>query len=126
MKFATQEIRTAAVNAFMSGQATIEQLVNIFGYTQASIYNWVRDYKKNNRLAPRPNGHRKGIFSEEELKQLSELLEKNVDMTLAEIREHFKKECSLVTIHKTVVKLGFVFKKNAKGKRTRTQGCGRG
>ena len=122
MKIASEEIRTLVVKAFLSKTASRQQLSEIFGYTPASISNWVREFKRENRLAPRPQGHRKAVFTDAEMKQLSDLLEKNVDLTLAEIREHFRKSCSLVAIHKTVVKLGFVFKKNSAGKRTRTRG----
>jgi len=122
MKIASEEIRTIVVRAYLSGTAGRQHLSEIFGYTTASISNWVRAYKRENRLTPRPQGHRRAVFSEAELEQLSELLAKKVDLTLAEIRAHFRKSCSLVAIHKTVVKLGFVFKKNSAGKRTRTRG----
>jgi transposase len=111
MKSASEEIRTLVVKAFLSKTASRQQLSEIFGYTAASISNWVREYKRENRLKSRPRGHRKAVFSDSELKELSDLLRKDVDLTLAEIREHFCKSCSLVAIHKTVVKLGFVFKK---------------
>lgn len=90
-------------------QPAEKKLSEIFGYTTASIGNWIREYKQENRLAPRSQGHRKAVFTDAELQQLMALLEKNVDLTLAEIREHFDKQCSLVAIHKTVEKLGFVF-----------------
>ena len=122
MKIASDEIRTIVVKAYLSGTASRQHLSEIFGYTTASISNWVRAYKEEKRLASRPSGHRKAVFSETELKQLSELLEKNVDLTLAEIKEHFGIQCSLVAIHKTLIKLGFVFKKNSEGKRTRARG----
>ena len=115
MKIANEEIRSLVVKAFMSRTASRQQLSEIFGYTPASISNWVRDYKRENRLSPLPQGHRKAIFTDVELRQLAELLEERVDLTLAEIKEHFRKQCSLVAIHKTVVKLGFVFKKNSEG-----------
>ena len=121
MKIANEEIRTLVVKAYLSGTASRQQLSGIFGYTPASISNWVRAYKQENRLKSRPQGHRKAVFADAELRQLAELLRQKVDITLAEIREHFHKSCSLVAIHKTVVKLGFVFKKNAAGKRTRTR-----
>jgi transposase len=123
MKIASEEIRTLVVKAYLSGSAGRQQLSEIFGYTTASISNWVRAYKRENRLAPRPQGHRKAVFTDAELEQLADLLGKKVDLTLAEIREHFCKACSLAAIHKTVVKLGFVFKKNSAGERTRTRGC---
>ena len=122
MKIASEEIRTLVVRAYLSGTASRKHLSAIFGYTPASISNWVREYKQENRLRPRPQGHRKAMFTDAELGELTDLLEKKVDLTLAEIREHFCKSCSLVAIHKTVVKLGFVLKKNSAGKRTRTRG----
>ena len=122
MKIANEEIRTLVVKAYLSGTASRQQLSEIFGYTEVSISNWVREYKRENRLRPRPRGHRKAVFTDTELEELADLLGKKVDLTLAEIKEHFGKSCSLVAIHKTVMKLGFVFKKNTTGKRTRTRG----
>ena len=122
MKIANKEIRTLVVKAYLSGTASRQQLSEIFGYTPASISNWVREYKQEKRLTPRPPGHRKAVFTGAELERLADLLRKKVDLTLAEIREHFHKTCSLVAIHNTVVKLGFAFKKNAAGQRTRTRG----
>jgi len=108
MKKASEEIRTLAVKAYLSGTASRKQLSEILGYSLASISNWVRAYKQEKRLAPRPQGHRKAAFADEERVQLSELLKEKVDLTLAEIKEHFHQQCSLVAIHNTVVKLGFV------------------
>ena len=122
MKIASEEIRTIVVKAYLSGTASRQKLSEIFGYTTVSISNWVREYKRENRLAPRPQGHRKAVFTDVELKQLADVLQNNVDLTLAEIRERFCKACSLTAIHNTLVKLGFVFKKNSAGKRTRTRG----
>ena len=56
----------------------------------------------------------RAVFDEQELKELKTLLEKEADLTLSEIKEHFGKTCSLVTVHKTVVKLGFAYKKMLK------------
>ena len=122
MKIASEEIRKLAVKACLSGKASRKQLSEIFGYTTASIGNWVREYQHENRLTPRPQGHRKAVFSDVELQELSDVLGNKSDLTLSEIREHFHKSCSLVAIHKTIVKLGFVLKKNSAGKRTRTRG----
>jgi transposase len=111
MKIASEEIRTIVVKAYLAGTASRQKLSEIFGYTPASISNWVREYKRENRLAPHPPGHRKAVFADAELTQLADLLGKKVDLTLAEIREQFGKSCSLVAIYKTVAKIGFVFKK---------------
>jgi len=121
MKTASAETRALVVKAYTSGIATRKQLAEIFGYHIQSIGNWIREYMREGRIAPRPKGHRKSVFTEAEKENLIELFESNTDMTLEEIRNYFGKSCSLVAIHKTVVKLGFVFKKNAEGKRIRAR-----
>jgi transposase len=121
MKTANAETRALVVKAYTSGNATRKQLAEIFGYHIQSIGNWIREFKCEGRLAPHPKGHRKSIFTDEEKRALTDLLQHDVDITLAEIKEKFGKNCSLAAIHKTVVKLGFVFKKNTAGKRIRTR-----
>lgn len=71
MKKASEEIRSIAVKAYSSGAASRQQLSDIFGYTPVSISNWVREYKRENRLSPRPSGHRKAAFTSLELQHLS-------------------------------------------------------
>ena len=122
MKTATAETRALVVKAYTSGTATRKQLAEIFGYHIQSIGNWIREFEKEGRIAPRPKGHRKSVFTDEEKLALIELFQSDADITLEELREKFGKNCSLVAIHKTVVKLGFVFKKNAAGKRAGTRG----
>ena len=122
MKTASAEIRDLVVNAYTSGVATRKQLSEIFCYHIQSIGNWIREYEREGRIAPRPKGHRKSVFSPEEREQLVALLQKNVDMTLAEMKNHFGKDCCLAAIHRIVAKLGFVVKKNSAGKRTRSRG----
>ena len=111
MKFASEEIRTKAVNAYIEGKASAQKLAEIFGYTRGTICNWVRAYRQNKQLAAKPNGHRKKCFSDEEIEELKILLDKHVDMTLEEIRTHFNKSCCLSAIHRMLVKLGYRYKK---------------
>lgn len=123
MKFASPEIREKAVRAYIDGKASAKQLAEIFGYTRATICNWVRAYKKTEQLAAKPNGHRKSCFSEEELVQLKALVAATPDITLAEIKAHFNKSCCLAAICRHLAKLGYAYKKNSQGKRTRQGGC---
>ncbi len=71
-------------------------------------------FKNENRLSANPNGHRPSCFSDEEQKQLGELLESDVDITLSEIKQHFGKDCSLTAIHYHVVKAKVTFIKTLK------------
>lgn len=117
MKTANAETRALVVKAYTSGIATRKQLAEIFGYHIQSIGNWIREFESEGRITPHAKGHRKAVFTDEEKVALTELLHHDVDVTLKEIREIFGKTCSLAAIQKTVVKLGFVFKKNTAGKR---------
>jgi transposase len=122
MKTASAEIRELVVKAYMSRVATRKQLSEIFDYHIQSIGNWIREYTREGRIAALPKGHRESVFSPEEREQLVALLQNRVDMTLAEIKDYFGKDCCLAAIHRIVAKLGFVVKKNSAGKRTRSRG----
>ncbi|MDR2055605.1 MAG: hypothetical protein LBQ10_07045, partial [Desulfovibrio sp.] len=115
------EIRSLVVKAYTSGTATRKQLAEIFGYHIQSIGNWIREHQRDGRLAPRPKGHRKSVFTPEEIEQLSKFLKSNPDATLVEVKTIFAKNCSLSAIHRIIRRIGYVFKKNTEGKRTRSR-----
>ena len=121
MKQATPEIRSIVVAAYIAGIAKRKQLTDIFGYHVETISRWIR-CSREGRLAPLPRGHRVSVFNADELIQLVAFIEHNPDATLAEIRTHFAKSCSLVAIHKITQKIGYVFKKNSECKRARARG----
>jgi len=120
MKTATSEIRFIAIKAYKSGMPR-QQVADLVGYHLNSVSRWIREYERENRLKPHARGRRPSIFSDEERHELVELIKNRVDITLNEIRLHLAKDCSLQAIHKLVKNLGFVFKKNSEGKRTRTR-----
>ena len=121
MKQATAEIRSIVVAAYFAKTATRKHLADIFGYHIETIGRWIR-CSREGRLVPLPRGHRVSVFTADELEQLVAFIEMNPDATLAEIRDHFGKSCSLAAIHKITRKTGYVFKKNTEGKRARTRG----
>jgi transposase len=120
MKQATPDIRSIVVAAYFAGTASRKQLADIFGYHVETIGRWIR-CSREGRLTPLPRGHRISVFNAEELAQLAVFIGNNPDATLAEIRDNFGKSCSLPAIHKMTRKMGYVFKKNAEGERTRTR-----
>lgn len=125
MTIASPEIRKIAVEAYLSGKATQQQLSDILGFHRTAIVRWVREYKKDGKLEPRGRGHMPKAFSPEERERLAALVTDKPDLTLEEIREAFSKNCSLMAIHRELKRLGFRFKKNAEGVRTRTRGHSR-
>lgn len=121
MKTASSEVRAIAVKAYGAGISR-QQIADIVGYHLNSIGRWIREFKRENRLEAHQRGHRGSIFSKDERDEIIELISKQPDITLEELRAHFAKPCSLNAIHKLLKSLGFVVKKNSAGKRARTRG----
>jgi len=121
MKIANSETRLLVVKAYLSGTASRRQLADIFGYHIETIGRWIRASRQE-RFTPLPRGHRRSVFNPEELEQLAAYIEKKPDATLSELRERFGVKCSLPALHKIIRKMGYVFKKNSQGERTRTRG----
>jgi transposase len=119
MKEASEEIRSLVVKASLAQGATHRQLAEIVGYHVNTIGRWIRECREKEKLTASPRGHRLSMFSEEEKRQMAELIDKTPDITLREIRAHFGKTCSLPAIFKHVKNLGYVFEKNAESQRTK-------
>lgn len=66
MKTATAETRALVVRAYASGIASKKQLAEIFGYKVQSIGNWIREFEREGRVAPRAKGPRKPVYAGEE------------------------------------------------------------
>lgn len=125
MSIASPEIRKVAVEAYLSGKATQQQLADILGFHRTAIVRWVREYRKEGKLEPQVRGHMARAFSPEEKEKLVALIKNKPDLTLEEIRDALSKECSLTAVHRELKRLDFRFKKNSEGIRTRARGCRR-
>ena len=122
MSIASPEVRKIAVEAYLAGKATQQQLADILGFHRTAIVRWVREYRKDGRLEPQVRGHMAKAFSLEEKERLAALVKNKPDLTLEEIREALSKDCSLMAVHRELKRLHFRFKKNSEGIRTRARG----
>ena len=118
MKGQLEEIRILAVAAYNAGQSP-RMLSGIFHVTSRTIYRWVKEAKEG-QTAGKKRGHRPRSLSPEEEQRLDDLVRENPDKTLAELRDDLKKECSLPTIMRALVRLGYRFKKNSESQRTKS------
>ena len=73
MKRGSEDIRTLAVQSVLSKKFSVRLIAEQTGYSLATIYNWMRVYEKEKRLAPKPAGHRQPVFSESEHEKAKEL-----------------------------------------------------
>lgn len=114
MKGQPEDIRKLAVSAYKGGQSS-RVLSEIFCVTSRTITRWVKEAEAG-QTAGKKRGHRPRSLSVEEVERLDELVRENPDRTLSELRGDLKKQCSLPTIMRALVHLGYRFKKNAEGR----------
>src|SRR6202167_2211015 len=57
----------------------------------------------------------------EQVNRLERFVDAHPDATLEEMREKLGAACTIITIHNTLRRLGYRFKKNAAGQRTRSR-----
>jgi transposase len=85
--------------------------------------SWVDRVKQRRReygeVTPRRGSGRKPLLKPH-IERLQELLRQQPDATLKEIREELRLTISLPAISKALKKMGYTFKKNPTGGRTRT------
>lgn len=111
---ASSEVRQRAIEAYRSGQGTQQDIAMMFGITPRAFRKWWRACTQENRVEPRKRGHNPAAFSGDNLTALDCYVSAHPDATLAELQEVFSDRvtCSDVTIHNTLKRLGWTYKKS--------------
>ena len=86
----------------------------MFGIHLRTFQRWLQRYRSDGLCCPLPRGHRRAAFAGELLAQLDQFVQRHPDATLEQLRERFSRsvECSVVTIHNTLKRLDYRFKKS--------------
>jgi transposase len=121
MGIASGEVRQRAIDAYEAGRGTQAQVARLYGIDISTFQRWLQRYRQSGRAGPLPRGHNPAALNESQRQQLSELVEQAPDATLEQLREALGVRCSLVAIHNTLKRLGYRYKKNTTGQRTRTR-----
>ena len=111
---ATQEIRERAIAAYDAGQGSQQEVAAMFGIHLRTFQRWLKRYRSNGLCCPLQRGHRRATFEGKLLAQLDQWVQRHPDATLQQLRERFSSrvECSMVTIHNTLKRLDYRFKKS--------------
>lgn len=111
---ATQKIRERAISAYETGQGSQQEVAVMFGIHLRTFQRWLQRYRSDGLCRPLRRGHRRAAFEGELLAQLDQFVQRHPDATLEQLRERFSPnvECSLVTIHNTLKRLAYRFKKS--------------
>ncbi len=123
MKIASGEVRQRAIAAYETGQGTQAQVARLYGIDISTFQRWLKRYRESGRAEPLPRGHNPPALDEAKMQQLDALVQRSPDATLAQLREMLGVGCSAVAIHNALKRLGYRYKKNATGQRTRTRRC---
>jgi transposase len=114
MKAYSMDLRKRVMAAYDSGRYTLKQVAERFDVTARWIQQLRQRRKLEGTIAAHPqNQGRKPAFRGKQLEELNEFVRRQPDATLEEIKEHFAEKiiCSIVTIHYTLKRLGWRYKK---------------
>ncbi len=113
MEAYSTDLRDRVIEAYDAGRGSSRQLAVVFGVSSAWIRKllWLRRETgtvaaKVYRRGPRPR------LSDGQLARLAELVRQHPDATLCELRRRLRVNCSVVTIHRALAKLGLSYKKS--------------
>jgi transposase len=121
MKIASGEVRQRAIAAYETRQGTQTQVAKLYGIDISTFQRWLKRYRESGRAEPLPRGHNPPALDAVQMQQLDALVRHTPDATLQQLRELLGVCCSTVAIHNALKRLGYRYKKNATGQRTRTR-----
>jgi transposase len=107
------EERKLLVEAHEKGYKS-KELADIFGIDVSSVNRIVRQYKRTGSYELRTyNCGRKSVLTDNDLKNISELIDANHDITIKEIIEKLNLKLKNEAVRKAVIKMGYVYKKKS-------------
>lgn len=117
------DLRQRIVAAYQNGEGSHATLAKRFSVSRAVVGKLVRQQRELGTLEPQLHRRgRKPAIGGEKKEQLQEHLCEHPDATLRERIEALDLHCSIKTMWQTIQRLGYRFKKNVAGGRTRSQG----
>lgn len=121
MGIANAQVRQRAINAYLDGEGTQALVAKLYGVDISTFQRWLQRYRKTGRAAPLPRGHNPSALNDAQMEQLSTLVQQTPDATLEQLLSAMGLSCSIVAVHNALGRLGYRYKKNAAGQRTRSR-----
>src|SRR3954469_2584197 len=112
MKAISQDLRERILDTVKRGDGSLRQIAGRFLVSVSFITRLLQLHRSTGSLEPRPHGGgNPAVLGPEDLEQLRELVQKQPDATLEELRQRLGVSCSLMTISRALRKLGLPRKK---------------
>jgi transposase len=114
MRAYSNDLRASVIEACLSGDRTQREVAEVFGVSLPFVQKVLARYRDTgDRCSHARGGRRLPAFDAKAVKRLRRRVKERPDATLEELREYCGVECSLVTVHNTLKRLGYRRKKNA-------------
>ena len=112
MKAYSQDLRQRILDTVQRGDGTLGQIARRFLVSVSFITRLLQRHRSTGSLEPRAHGGgNPAVLSPKDLEQLRELVQKQPDATLEELRQRLGVSCSLMTISRALCKLRLPRKK---------------
>jgi transposase len=119
MSIASKDVRQRAIEAHLHRGLTQAQVARNYNVHITTFQRWLFEFRQSGSYEPQKRGHRQAAFSGKALKKLERLVKNHPDATLEELRELSGVSVSIVTVHNSLQRLGYRYKKNASCRRAR-------
>lgn len=115
------DLRERILAAYDRGGSTRQQVADRFQVSLGSVKKLLSQRRRTGQIAPLGRrGGRPPKIRATHLRRLRALVRKQPDLTLEELRTATGLRCSLVAIHRALVKLGLTYKKRRSAPASRT------
>ena len=122
MRAYSLDLRQRVLKAYDEGKWTVVQIAERFKVGPWWVHKLKRQRDRGEGIAPRKGkvGQPRRL-GREQINRLTQYVDRHPDATLERIHEQLGVDCTTVTIHHTLQRLGYRYKKNAEGQRTRSR-----
>ncbi len=110
------DLRRRIVQSYLAGEGSIREIAKRFLVSPVTVQGYLKLYKQKGDLFPEEYvGGRKPAISNKQLSLVKDLLEKQSDMTLAELCTAFEKKTGIkvgsTSMHRAIEKINWTYKK---------------
>jgi transposase len=108
----SQDLRKRILDTVQRGEGSLRQIARRFLVSVSFVTRLLRLHRSTGSLEPKPHGGgNPAALGPKDLERLRELVRKQPDATLEELRQRLGASCSLMTISRALCKLGLPRKK---------------
>ena len=112
MQTLSLDLRQRILDSYDEGEGTRQEIADRYRVSLGMVKKLLSQRKRTGDIAPRHSySGRKPYFTQEHRLKIKELIDRQPDITLYEIREQLKLNCTVQAIHYVLKEMGMTFKK---------------